>query len=425
NLFVFFEVMLAASYGLVLHGSGPVRIRAGLHYIAINLTASLLFLIGVALIYGVTGTLNMAQIAHLSRDLGTGQRPLFHAGAAMLGLAFLIKAAIWPLGFWLPRTYDAAASPVAAVMTLMSKVGVYAVLRIALLCFAPGAGESAGFGGAVLMMAGTATMVYGALGVMASERLARHAGHIVLISSGTIIAVTGFTVLGGGARMLAGALFYMIGSTVAASALYLLAEMVERQEPVDEIDESGEPQPAPPDMVRGLEWGPMGLGAVEDSDEPATALPGSIVTVGALFAAIAAVLAGLPPFAGFLGKFTMVSGMFAAASNLGTIPPMVWVFVLVLLASGFAVLVSLLRFGINRFWVETENRPRVLVLEIVPVALLLTGIVLMTFQAEDVTRMTLEAADGLIEGRYAATVMAVHPVDPGATPQMDNGDVAP
>src|SRR5699024_1662047 len=125
NLFVFFEVLLAASYGLTLHGSGTRRVQAGLHYIAVNLTASLLFLIGVSLIYGVTGTLNMADLAAGVDEIGAADRPLFHAGAAILGIAFLVKAAMWPLAFWLPITYQAAAPPVAAMFALLSKVGVY------------------------------------------------------------------------------------------------------------------------------------------------------------------------------------------------------------------------------------------------------------------------------------------------------------
>ena len=136
NLFVFFEVLLAASYGLLLHGSGPLRVRASLHYIAINLAASLLFLIGVSLIYGVTGTLNMADLAVKAAEVAEADRPLLRAGAAILGIAFLVKAAMWPLSFWLPIAYMAAAPPVAAMFAIMSKVGVYAVLRVGSVAFA-------------------------------------------------------------------------------------------------------------------------------------------------------------------------------------------------------------------------------------------------------------------------------------------------
>ena len=115
NLFVFFEILLAASYGLALHGSGPARVRAGLHYVAFNLAASSLFLIGVSLIYGVTGTLNMADLATRIAAIPSESRPLFDAGLALLGIAFLVKAGMWPLSFWLPATYGAASAPVAAI----------------------------------------------------------------------------------------------------------------------------------------------------------------------------------------------------------------------------------------------------------------------------------------------------------------------
>ena len=102
NLFVFFEVLLAASYGLALHGSGSARVKAGLHYIVVNLAASLLFLIGVSLIYGVAGTLNMADLAARIPAIRTEDRALLEAGAGILGIAFLVKAGMWPLCFWLP-----------------------------------------------------------------------------------------------------------------------------------------------------------------------------------------------------------------------------------------------------------------------------------------------------------------------------------
>ncbi len=146
NLFVFFEITLAA-YGLLLHGSGSFRVRSGLHYISINLAASLLFLIGVSLIYGVTGTLNMADLASRLPGLPDEDRVLFEAGAAILGVAFLVKAGMWPLGFWLAPAYTAAAAPVGAIFVVLTKVGVYVLLRLTLLLFGSPAGELTGFGG--------------------------------------------------------------------------------------------------------------------------------------------------------------------------------------------------------------------------------------------------------------------------------------
>ena len=163
NLFVFFEVMLAASYGMALHGSGTARVRAGLHYIVINLVTSLLFLIGVSVVYGVAGTLNMADLATRMRSVAVEDRALLEAGVAALGVAFLAKAAMWPLGFWLAPTYAAATAPAAAILSILSKVGIYAVLRVWLLLFGPDAGDSAGFGGNALLVGGLLTIAYGSI----------------------------------------------------------------------------------------------------------------------------------------------------------------------------------------------------------------------------------------------------------------------
>ena len=152
NLFVFFELLLAASYGLLLHGSGLARVKAGLHYIVVNLVASLLFLIGVSLIYGVTGTLNMADLAARVPTIAADNRGLLEAGAGILAMAFLLKAGMWPLCFWLPTAYAAASPPVASIFAIMTKVGVYIVLRLSLLLFGEGAGASAGFGSELVVV---------------------------------------------------------------------------------------------------------------------------------------------------------------------------------------------------------------------------------------------------------------------------------
>jgi multicomponent K+:H+ antiporter subunit D len=172
NLFVFFEVLLSASYGLLLHASGTPRVKAGLHYIAINLIASSLFLIGVALIYGVTGTLNMADLSIKVAGVAEADRGLLHAGAGILAIAFLTNAGMWPLNFWLAPAYSAAGAPVAALFAIMTKVGVYAMLRIWTLMFAGQAGESAGFGLHGLMIGGLATLSFGTFGLLASRQLA-------------------------------------------------------------------------------------------------------------------------------------------------------------------------------------------------------------------------------------------------------------
>ena len=224
NLFVFFEVMLAASYGLVLHGYNLRRIRAGMQYIAINLAASLLFLIGVALIYGAAGTLNIADLSQRVASLGAQDAWLLQVGASILALAFLTKGAMWPLGFWLPTTYASASAPVAAMLVLMTKVGVYAVLRVWLAVFGDAAGALDGFGLAALAVGGMATLAFGAIGMLASQDGGRMAGYGAIISSGTLLAVIGHS----GSAVLASGLYYLLGSTLAMAAFMLLIELTER-----------------------------------------------------------------------------------------------------------------------------------------------------------------------------------------------------
>lgn len=187
NLFVFFEVLLAASYGLLLHGSGRARVRAGLHYIAINLFASSLFLIGAAMLYGVTGTLNMADLALKIPLVPEADRGLLHAGAAVLAMAFLVKAGIWPLNFWLVPAYASASAPVAALFAIMTKVGLYAVLRLWTLLFSGQAGASAHFGGQWLVYGGLATLAVAAVSILAAQRLERMAALSILVSAGTLL----------------------------------------------------------------------------------------------------------------------------------------------------------------------------------------------------------------------------------------------
>src|SRR5690606_27838221 len=186
NLFVFFEVLLVASFGLALHGSGVERVRAGLHYVGVNLAASLLFLVGASLLYGVAGSLNLADLALQAQQLPTESRRLFDAAMALLGIAFLVKAGVWPLGFWLPATYAAAAAPAAALFAILTKVGIYAVLRVWLVVF--GQGQGAGFGAEWLFAAGIMTLVFGIVGVLAARDLVRLTGFSLYVSSGKLLA---------------------------------------------------------------------------------------------------------------------------------------------------------------------------------------------------------------------------------------------
>jgi multicomponent K+:H+ antiporter subunit D len=380
NLFVFFELMLAASYGLALHGSGPQRVRAGLHYIVVNLAASLLFLIGVSLIYGVSGTLNMADLAARIPGIAPESRGLLEAGAAVLATAFLLKAGMWPLCFWLPTTYAAATPPVAAVFAIMTKVGAYIVLRLWLLLFGDAAGASAHFGGDVLLFGGLATVVFGAIGTLASQDLARLTGYSVLVSSGTVLAAIGM----GQAGVTSGALFYLVSSTLALGALFLLVELVERgREPGAD--------------VLAVTREAYGEDALDDEEEVGLAIPATMGMLGLAFIGCALVIAGLPPLSGFIAKFALLT---AALNPVGLgdegVRTASWALLAILILSGLASVIAMTRAGIRAFWASPDRVvPRVRIIEMAPVAILLILCIMQTIQAGPVLRYMRSAAQSL------------------------------
>jgi multicomponent K+:H+ antiporter subunit D len=412
NLFVFFEVLLAASYGLLLHGGGLARVRAGLHYISINLMASLLFLIGVAVLYGVTGTLNMADIAAKIALIPEKDRGLLHAGAAILAIAFLAKAALWPLNFWLPPAYGAASAPSAAVFAILTKVGVYAILRLWTLCFPTETGGiSAGFGGGVLIWGGLATLAFGAIGMLASQQLGRLAGFSVIASSGTLIAAIGFDA----PALSSGALFYLASSTLAGCALFLLVELLERARQAEEgpqdLDDGNDALPTFVDAEP-----PQGAN-LDDNEEVliGRAIPAALAFLGVAFTVCAMVIAGLPPLSGFVSKLGMLTALLA----LGT--PPAWTLFALLIASGLFAAIALMRVGMRHFW-TTQDRPapRLRVAETLPIAALLGAALLMVGQAEAVLGYTRATADALHEPqRYIDAVMGTRTVPkaaPGGSP---------
>lgn len=360
NLFVFFEVMLAASYGLILHGYNSARIRAGMQYIVINLVASFFFLIGVALIYATTGTLNMVDLAARVAELDGDSLMLLKVGMTILALTFLTKSAMWPLGFWLPTTYSAASPPVAAMMVLVTKVGIYAVLRIWLLVFSDG--QAAGFGFDALLWGGLATLVFGSIGMLASQEPGRMAGYAAVISSGTLLAAIGY----GQPSLIGITLFYLISSTLAVSGLLLLIELVERIR-------------TPSAAMLALT---MEAFAVEDTpDEPVgVAIPGALAFLGLAFAACGLIITGLPPFSGFIAKF----GLFHALLNPGvgeSMSPLAWLLLPLVVVSGLAGIISLMRFGVRTFWTASVTPPRLQISEAAPISALLFLCVLLTVQA--------------------------------------------
>lgn len=404
NLFVFFEVLLAASYGLLLHGSGQARVRAGLHYIAMNLAASLLFLLGVSLIYGITGTLNMAHLANLAPMIPAADQPLLKMGFALLGIAFLIKAGAWPLSFWLPNAYMSVSAPVGAMFAILTKVGVYAILRLSMLLFTEDTGYLAGWGAEVLILLGLASAVYAGIGTLASQSLGRIAAYAVILSSGTVLAVIGFALVGGGGWMLTAALYYLIGSTIATAALFLLVEPMTR-------DDGGIA------AMLALTAEIYGTGQQKDGSErpDGPAMPAGVAMLSACFGICVLVLAGLPPLPGFIGKLGMIQATLAVTDGQNI---QQWSFITLLLLSGLATIIALARIGIQTFWGSDDASSPVMALEIAPALALVALLGVMSIKAEAVLRYTSGTVEALEDrSLYAYGVFgarpAIGPVLPG------------
>ncbi len=297
NLFVFFELLLIASYGLMVHGGGAARLRAGVQYVAFNLLGSTLFLFALGLIYATTGTLNMADLAGRVATLPAGDQGLIRVAAVMLLLVFAIKGALVPLQFWLPGTYAQAPGPVAALFAVMTKVGAYAVIRFGTLVFVPGSPATGDLPGALLQPAALATMALGALGVLGTTSLPRQVAFAAIGSMGTLfLAVAAFT-----PAALSAALYYLLHSTLATAALFLLADLHGAR--------------------RGGPGAQSGL-------------------LAALYMASAVAMAGMPPLSGFVGKLLVMEALRDQA---------VLGWSAILLAS-LAVMIGLARTGSRLFW---------------------------------------------------------------------------
>jgi len=412
NLFVFFEVLLAASYGLVLRGVGATRVKAGLHYIAVNLLASLLFLIGVALMYGMVGTLNMADLTGRVAALSGGDRALFDAGAAILGIAFLIKAASWPLNFWLPDTYSAAIAPVSAVFAMLTKVGVYAVLRVGTLMSEDEAAAS--MLGFALFYIGLATLIAGTVGMLSARHLARFVSHSLIASTGILLAALGLGI----EALTAPVLFYLVVSVLTTATFFMLAGMTERTRVASSAVAAAASEPAerPPqpfyEAFGVREPDPYGT-----EEEIGVAIPAAMAFLGLVFVCCVLLVIGLPPLPGFVAKFAVLATALDAAPQVGLAVP-AWVLIATVLMSGFAGVIALTRIGMSLFWTISERRtPRLRVLEVAPVALLVLACIGLGAAAGPVTSYLQSTARSLHDPQtYIRTVLSARPdsTEPGA-----------
>lgn len=388
NLFVFFEIVLAASYALLLHGAAAQRVKAALHFIVVNLSASFAFLLGIAMLYSALGTLNMADIAARWPELQGGNVGIAHAGAAILAIAFLVKAAGWPLNFWLPATYTAAHPAVAAIFSIATKIGVYATLRLSSLL-----GYSVTpLGGIWLFYGAIATMAFAILGILASRQLQRVAAFNVILSSGTMLAAIGL----GPRPMIGPALFYLLGSVLASGALFMLTGMTERIR-IMALETAYSP------AVQPVTYSAFSVGEPPEPHAPdaeiGIAIPAAMAFLGLAFVCCTLLVTGMPPFAGFIGKLALLSGIFTTMSA-GAAALHGWLFIGLLLLGGFAGLLALSRIGMRLFWSVTGRvTPRLRLIEAGPVAFLILSCVALTAAAGYVMTYVDSAAHMLNEPR--------------------------
>ena len=341
-----------------------------------------------SLTHAATVKLNEEELDYL----GT----LFELGAALLGVVFLVKAAAWPLNFWLPGAYAAAAPPVAGVFAILTKVGVYALLRFATLL--EDAGAPAPFGGDWLFYCGLATIAAGTVGVLAAQKLARVAGFLVIVSSGTLLAAFGFT----GTALTGPALYYLVSSVLASGAFFMVIEMAERG------------RTASADLL-AVSFEAFGLGdrdAAEHPDEMAgVAIPAAMAFLGLAFFSCALLLTGLPPLSGFVGKFTLFAAAIAAPPQAPLLHA--GLFGAALLLSGLAGVIALSRLGMRVFWDAERPAPRLQWIEAGPVAMLVLLCMALALGAGPAMRYFDATARALHDGQ--AYVGAVLPA-PGAAP---------
>lgn len=359
NMFVFFEILLIASYALMIHGGGKQRTQANIHYVFLNLIGSTLFLFALGTLYGTLGTLNFADMAEKVTYLPSEQLPLAKAGGLLLLAIFGLKSAMLPLQFWLPRTYSAATPAVAALFAIMTKVGIYSIWRIHGVIFGENAGELANMAQAWLWPLAFLTLIMGCIGVLASQSLRLLVANLVVVSVGTLLMAVAINT----EQTTAAALFYLIHSTLVAAALFLIAGIVQQ--------------------LRGK---------AEDRFVTARKIA-KPAFIGTCFFIAALTVIGLPPFSGFVGKALLLQSVIDH-------PQIAWFWGGVLMA-GLISLVTLARAGTTLFWrtqgnqAATETTP---VIQMVAVVFLLTCFPLLVIFGGSLTELTQQAAAQLYQG---------------------------
>ncbi|RUO75519.1 monovalent cation/H+ antiporter subunit D [Pseudidiomarina taiwanensis] len=367
NLFVFFEVLLISSYALLMHGGGKLKLRATLHYVLLNLTGSAIFLISLGVLYGITGTLNMADMANKVAALTGDEALIARAGGLLLLIVFGLKAALLPLYFWLPQAYAMTTGTVAALFAIMTKVGVYAIIRVFTLIFGDHAGEAAMLGYDWLWWLGLGTLAIGGIGVLGSRDLRLIISYLVVISVGTLL--TTFSMAN--AQAIAAVIYYTLHSTLITGALFLLADVIAEQR--------GKTASR---VVKGRKMAQH-------------------ATLGVLFFVAAIAIIGLPPLSGFVGKLFILE-----AARTGAQVALLWPLVLF---STFLIMIALTRAGSRMFWHTFDGKPNDVShpgLQLASIGVLIGASLALTIFAEPVAQFSKDIAAQLLQPTdYISTVL--------------------
>ncbi|WAJ72447.1 monovalent cation/H+ antiporter subunit D [Catenovulum adriaticum] len=314
NLFVFFEVLLIASYALLMHAGDKQNTRAALHYVVINLIGSAIFLIALGTLYGVVGSLNMVDMANKISQLTGDDVYIAKIGGSLLLIVFALKAALLPLHLWLPNTYSTAMPVIAALFAIMTKVGIYSLLRVYNLLFAENSGQLAAMGQNVIWIAALATIVVGAIGVLASQNMRKLVSNLVLVSVGTLAALVSLQQV----NATAAAIYYLVHSTLVCAALFLLVDLIARQR-----------------------------GKVADRITTGRAINQPFILGFGFFIAALSVI-GMPPLSGFVGKIWILKTTYEHQAYQSFWP--------VYLTASLILLIAITRAGSIVFW-QNKNSP--------------------------------------------------------------------
>ena len=359
NLFVFFEVLLIASYALLIHGGGAQKTLANMHYVTLNLAGSALFLFALGIMYGTFGTLNMADMQQRAAHLSQDDVHLAKSGAMLLLVVFGLKSAMMPLHFWLPRAYAAAPAPVAALFAIMTKVGIYSLWRVHSSIFGDDAGQLANIAEPWLWPFALLTLATGILATLASKTLRSLTANLVIVSIGSLLLMVALNTV----EATTSGLYYLIHSTLATALMFLVAGLIINQR-----------------------------GKAEDRFVQARSVAQPRL-LGILFFLAALALIGMPPISGFIGKALMLKAALASDQAGWVWPPV--------LISSLAALIMLSRSGGTLFWRargESASTVKSHPAQLVAVFLLVLALPLMVIFAGSITEFALATAQEMKAG---------------------------